>query len=81
MSSDLYLKLGRSHTKHIIHVILDIVRHVSCCHFKYFIISWQVFHRRKARPGAVMRGMVDMPESGNREHKDFVRLYGLVSNQ
>ena len=29
----------------------------------------------------MMRGMVDMPESGNREHKDFVRLYGLISNQ
>lgn len=81
MSNDPYLKLGRSPKKNITHVILDIVRHVSCCHLKYCIISWQVFHKRKARPGAMMRGMVDMPESGNREHKDFVRLYGLISNQ
>ncbi|KAG0606534.1 hypothetical protein M758_9G148800 [Ceratodon purpureus] len=45
-----------------------------------FDIWGEIFHKRKGRAGKGMQGMVEIPEIGNQDHKDFVRRYGLFSN-
>ncbi|XP_024380878.1 uncharacterized protein [Physcomitrium patens] len=45
-----------------------------------FDIWGEIFHKRKVRAGSGMRGLVEMPEIGNQDHKEFVRRYGLFSN-
>lgn len=42
----------------------------------------KVFQRKKMRKGAVIQGIVDVPDSGGgQDYKDFARLHELFSNQ
>ncbi|CAM6015088.1 unnamed protein product [Sphagnum balticum] len=46
-----------------------------------FDIWGEVFQRKKMRKGAVIQGIVDVPDSGGgQDYKDFARLHELFSN-